>query len=140
VRVSEGQRASVVPVVADLPERTAEVTLTSAQIAIGYRAEVRSSEYRPGLVVAQDPGAGQRAGTVNLLVNRGDAAVSVVVPDLIGSLGVRAAEILRGQGFRVAFSGEVPYPGLPAGVVVRQTPQAGYRILPTETLTLEISR
>ena len=140
VRVSEGLREPVLPVVTDLPERTAEVTLAAAQVTIGRRAEIRSTEYSAGQVVSQDPAAGQRARTMTLLVNRGDPSVSVIVPDLIGSLGVRAAEILRGQGFRVAVTAEVPYPGLPPGVVVRQTPQAGYRILPSDTLMLEVSR
>ncbi len=140
VRLSAGQREPVLPVVSDLPERTAEVTLAAAQIAIGSRAEVRSAEYRAGVVVAQDPAAGQRSATVNLLVNRSDGSVSYVVPDLIGSLAVRAADILRSQGFRVAVTLEVPYPGLPPGVVVRQTPQPGFRIQPSETLALEVSR
>lgn len=140
IRVSEGLREPALPVVTDLPERTAEVTLAAAQVAIGRRAEIRSTQYVSGQVVAQDPGAGQRAATVTLLVNRGDPSVSVIVPDLIGSLGIRAVEILRTQGFRVAVTAEVPYPGLPPGVVVRQTPQAGFRILPSETLMLEVSR
>ena len=140
IRLSEGLRAPALPVVTDLPERTAEVTLAAAQIAIGGRAEIRSTRYLTGQVVAQDPGAGQRAATVTLLVNRGDPSVSVIVPDLIGSLGIRAVEILRTQGFRVAVTAEVPYPGLPPGVVVKQAPQAGFRILPSDTLMLEVSR
>jgi len=62
------------------------------------------------------------------------------VPDLIGSMAAKATEVLRSQSFRVSVSAEVPYPGLPPGVVVRQTPQAGYRIQQTETITLEISK
>jgi len=140
VRLSEGTHEPVVPAVTDLPERTAEVTLTAEQVAIGYRGDVRSAAYRPNTVIAQDPAAGQHATTVNLLVNRAETAASFVTPDLIGSLAVRAAEILRGQGFRVAITSEVAYPGLPPGVVVRQVPQPGFRILAAETITLEVSR
>ncbi len=102
VRLSAGQREPVLPVVTQLPERTAELTLASDQIAIGYRGEVRTLGYGPNVIVAQDPGAGQRTATVNLLINRADASASYVTPDLIGSLAVRAADVLRGQGFRVA--------------------------------------
>ena len=140
IRLSEGLREPALPVVTDLPERTAEVTLAAAQVTIGGRAEIRSTKYLSGQVVAQDPSAGQRAAKVTLLVNRGDPSVSVIVPDLIGSLAIRAVEILRTQGFRVAVTAEVPYPGLPPGVVVKQTPQAGFRILPSDTLMLEVSR
>jgi beta-lactam-binding protein with PASTA domain len=74
------------------------------------------------------------------VVNRGGEGRSYVVPDLIGTQGARAAEVLRGQGFRVAVAAEVPYPGLPAGIVVRQLPQAGFRIQQSDTITLEVSR
>ena len=46
------------------------------------------------------------------------------MPDLIGVNGDRAAEILRERGFRVAVVGSTPYPGVAAGVVIRQSPQA----------------
>jgi serine/threonine-protein kinase len=140
VRLSDGQRAPVVPAVANLPEHTAEVALQSEEIAIGYRAEIRSAVHDPGAIVAHDPPAGERSSTVNVVVNRGGEGRSYVVPDLIGTQGARAAEVLRGQGFRVAVAAEVPYPGLPAGIVVRQLPQAGFRIQQSDTITLEVSR
>jgi eukaryotic-like serine/threonine-protein kinase len=140
VRLSDGQREPVLPKLTDLPERTAELTLAADQVTIGYRAEVRTAAYGPNVVVAQDPAAGRRAATINLVLNRADAAQSFVTPDLIGCLAMRAADILRGQGFRVAIAAEVPYPGLPPGVVVRQTPQPGFRIQASETMTLEVSR
>ena len=140
LRLSDGQRAPALPSVADLPERTAEATLAGDQIAVGYRAEIRSTNYRPGVVVAQDPAPKQRAATVNLLVNRAEGGATFVVPDLIGSLGIRAADILRSIGFRVAINSEVQFPGLPPGVVVRQSPQAGFQISAGDTITLEVSR
>jgi beta-lactam-binding protein with PASTA domain len=48
--------------------------------------------------------------------------------------------VLRSLGFRVAVTGEVPYPGLPPGIVVRQTPQPGFQIDANETITLEVSK
>lgn len=140
VRMSDGQRDPFVPSVVDLPERTAEITLAGDNVAIAERAEIRAPDYEPGAVVAQDPPAKQRAGKVTLLVNRGDKSLSYVMPDLIGTLGVRAIDVLRMQGFRVAVAGEVSYPGLPAGVVVRQSPQAGYQVRFGEAITLEVTR
>ena len=140
IRISDGQREPVVPVLAKLPESTAQDALTAEHLTVGYRAELRSSSYAPGAVVAQDPDAGQRSATVNLLINRGDSNAGYVVPDLIGTLASKATETLRSQNFRVAVSAEVPYQGMPPGVVVRQTPQAGYRIQQTETITIEVSK
>jgi serine/threonine-protein kinase len=140
IKVSDGQREPLIPVVSKLPEQTAADTLSAAQIAVGYRAEIHSAAYAPGSVVAQDPDGGQRAATINVLINRGESNAGYVVPDLIGSLAAKATEVLRSQNFRVSVSAEVPYPGLPPGVVVRQTPQAGYRIPQTETITLEVSK
>jgi beta-lactam-binding protein with PASTA domain len=140
VRVSDGQRDPVIPTVVDLPERTAEITLSAESIAIAARAEIRTPAYEQGLVVAQDPPAKRRGGKVTLLVNRGDKSVSYVMPDLIGTVGVRTLDVLRAQGFRVTVSSEVSYPGIPGGVVVRQVPQAGYQVTPFDAITIEVSR
>jgi beta-lactam-binding protein with PASTA domain len=62
------------------------------------------------------------------------------MPDLIGVNGARAAEALRADGFRVAVVGQNPYPGVPAGIVIRQSPQAGFQVTPGDTVSLEVSR
>ena len=75
-----------------------------------------------------------------LLVNRGERGLSYVMPDLIGVNGDRAADILRERGFRVAVVGSMPYPGVAAGIVIRQSPQGGFQIGPGEPISLEVSR
>ena len=65
---------------------------------------------------------------------------SYVMPDLIGVNGDRAAAILREHGFRVAVVGSTPYPGVAAGIVLRQSPQAGFQIAPGEPISIEVSR
>ena len=85
-------------------------------------------------------GAMGPAGQVALLVNRGDRGASYVMPDLIGVNGERAADILRNRGFRVAVVGSQPYPGVAPGIVIRQSPQAGFQIGPGEPISLEVSR
>jgi serine/threonine-protein kinase len=62
------------------------------------------------------------------------------MPDLIGVSGDRAADILRDHGFRVAVVGSVPYPGVAAGVVLRQSPRAGFQVAPGGPISLEVSR
>ena len=75
-----------------------------------------------------------------LLVNRGEQSDNYVMPDLIGVNGERAAAFLRDQGFRVAVVGAAPYPGVGAGIVLRQNPQAGFQIAPGEPISIEVSR
>jgi serine/threonine-protein kinase len=140
VRVSEGLRDPMVPPVAGVAERTAEITLTGERIEVGARAEIRTTGYDEGVVVAQDPPATSRAARVSLLVNRGEGYARFVMPDLIGTIGARAVEVMRSQGFRVAITASVPYPGLQSGIVIRQSPQAGFQIAHGEAVALEVSR
>ena len=103
-------------------------------------AEIRSHDYPTEAVVAQEPAPQVAGDRVALLVNRGERAATYVMPDLIGVDGERAAEFLRRRGFRVAVTGAQPYPGVPAGVVLRQTPAGGFQIAPGQAIALEVSR
>ena len=140
IRVSDGAQSSLVPALSGESERTAQIVLKQSGVALSQTAEIQSGEYLQGVVVAQDPPAKSRGSNVSLLINRGEAGVTYVMPDLIGTSGSRVAEILRRRLFRVSIVGEVPYPGLPAGTVVRQSPQAGFQLAPGDPITLEISR
>jgi serine/threonine-protein kinase len=138
--LSESTREPEVPAVTGNSERAAEISLAQEGIAIAGRAEIRTSASGAGMVIAQNPPAAARAASVSLLVNRGEAATTYVMPDLIGTIAVRSAAVLRTRGFRVAITGEVAYPGLPPGVVVRQHPQAGFQIAASEAISLEVTR
>ncbi|MEO6223093.1 MAG: PASTA domain-containing protein [Vicinamibacterales bacterium] len=140
IRISDGVQTALVPGLSGESERTAQLVLTQNNMALAQTAEIQSGEYPQGVVVAQDPPAKSRATSVSLLVNRGEEGVTYVMPDLIGTNGSRVADILRRRLFRVSIVGEVPYPGLPAGTVVRQSPQAGFQLAPGASITLEISR
>lgn len=140
VRVSDGQQDPVVPVVIGQNERTAETVLTQEHIAVGLKAEIRTDAYATGVIVAQDPPGSQQAAQIALLVNRGESGAGYVMPDVIGAYGSHVVDILRRRGFRVTVGAEVPYPGLPSGIVIRQTPQAGFQIGYGESIVLEVSQ
>jgi len=140
VWLSGGQRAATVPALAGEIELIAEVRLSWDGRSIAAVSEIRSSDYPSDIVVAQDPPANAVAAGVALLVNRGQQAVNYVMPDLIGVNGDRAADLLRNHGFRVAIVGPTPYPGVAAGIVIRQSPQAGFQIAPGEPISIEVSR
>jgi eukaryotic-like serine/threonine-protein kinase len=140
VWLSAGPRSTIVPAVAGETERAAQLRITQDGLEVGDVVAIRSSDYPAGAVVAQNPAARSSATRVSLLVNHGERGATFVMPDLIGINGDRAADLLRGRGFRVAVVGDHPYPGVPAGIVIRQNPQAGFQIAPGEPISLEVSR
>jgi serine/threonine-protein kinase len=140
VWLSAGQRSTIVPLLVGETERTAQLRLSQDGLTLSDVAEIRSQTFAPDIIVAQTPPAKTAAGRVALLINRGERGASYVMPDLIGVNGDRAADILRDRGFRVAVVGSNPYPGVAAGIVIRQSPQAGFQIGPGEPISLEVSR
>jgi serine/threonine-protein kinase len=140
VWVSAGVRATIVPALAGQTDRTARIRLEQDGITVVSTTEIRSLDYPADAVVAQDPAPQVRAPAVSLLINRGEEATTYVMPDVIGTEGVRAAAALRARGFRVTITGSQPYPGIPAGTVVRQTPAGGFRVGTSDSISLEVSR
>ena len=131
VWVSAGPRSSIVPALVGESDRTAQMRVQ--QDGFDREQPVRRSGRRN---IPRAPSSRRRrrpksqSERVALLVNRGERGATYVMPDLIGVNGDRAADVLRARGFRVAVVGDQPYPGVPAGVVLRQTPQAGFQIAP----------
>ena len=140
VWVSAGEATTTVPDLVGQTERTAQMRLEQDGFTLAAVAEIRSHDYPTEAVVAQEPAPHVTGDRVALLVNRGERAATYVMPDLIGVDGDRAAEFLRRRGFRVAVTGTQPYPGVPAGVVLRQTPAGGFQIAPGQAIALEVSR
>jgi serine/threonine-protein kinase len=140
VWVSTGPRTTTVPVLVGQTDRTAQIRLQQDGVELGTVSEFRSPDYAADAVVAQDPPPASRAPQVAVLLNRGEQAVTYVMPDLIGMNGERAAEALRSRGFRVAIVGTQPYPGIPTGTVVRQQPDGGFQVGPGEAISIEVSR
>jgi len=143
VWVSAGARASTAPALLGESERSAQLRAQQQGIQLASIAEIRSTDYATGTVVAQTPPPQQAlaaGATLALLVNRGEHSATYVMPDLIGVNGDRAADLMRARGFRVSVVGDHPYPGIPAGIVLRQSPQGGFQIGLSDPISLEVSR
>ena len=138
--LSSGLIPGAAPTLIGASERAARQRLAEASFALQGVAEIRSAQYPPDAVVAQESPPGGRGQAVWLLVNRGERDSTYVMPDLIGVDATTAAEVLRAGGFRVTVVGDHPYAGLPAGIVLRQAPQAGFQIAPGEPISLEVSQ
>jgi serine/threonine-protein kinase len=140
VWLSTGGLVAAVPGLVGQSERTARLELQQGGLSLSTVSEIRSADNPADVVVAQDPPGGSQAGAVAILVNRAERSAAFVMPDLIGVSGAGAADLLRADGFRVAVVGQNPYPGVPAGFVIRQSPQAGFQVTPGDTVSLEVSR
>ncbi|BCW92658.1 MAG: PASTA domain-containing protein [Acidobacteriota bacterium] len=124
---SLGAAGLSVPDLVGLPPAAAAVQLEQAGLAEGEHAEVQG-EGTAMVVIAQSPAPGSLlppGGKVSLLINRQARENRVVMPDMVGEPVDVAQNLLSRWGFRVDGVQPVPYPGLPAGVVVKQTPMAG---------------
>ena len=140
VWVSAGPRATSVPALLGESERTALLRAQQDGLQLASIAEIRSADYPIGTVIAQNPPPKSSGARLALLVNRGERGDTYVMPDLIGVNGDRAADLLRSRGFRVSLVGDHPYPGVPAGIVLRQSPQGGFQIGLSDPISLEVSR
>jgi len=140
VWVSAGPRSTSVPALLGESERAAEMRAKQDGLQVSSVAEVRSADYTPDTIIAQTPPPKTAGAKVALLLNRRESSGTYVMPDLIGVNGDRAADVLRGRGFRVSVVGDHPYPGVPAGIVLRQSPQGGFQIGANDPISLEVSR
>jgi serine/threonine-protein kinase len=140
VWLSAGPRTTAAPRLLGESERSAQMRLQQDGYTESTTAEIRSDVYPSGAVIAQDPPPGSGGGRIALLVNRGVGQAAFVMPDLIGVDGDRGAELLRARGIRTSVAPGVPYPGLRPGIVIRQSPPAGFRIAPDDLVSLEVSR
>jgi beta-lactam-binding protein with PASTA domain len=130
----------VVPRVIGESERTARIRLEQGEITIVATSAIRSTDYASDTVIAQSPDPETASSRVRLLVNRGEPALTFVMPDVIGTDGERAADVLRQQGLQVAVTTVPAAEQQPLGTVTRQQPPAGAPVASTDVVALEVSR
>jgi beta-lactam-binding protein with PASTA domain len=138
--VSAGAHIARAPSLLGETQRSAEIRVAQEGLLIGTVSEIRSAQYAPDVIVAQDPPATTQTAEVRLLVNRGEDRATYVMPDLIGLNGDRAADVMRVRGFRVSITSQAAASAIPPGVIVRQTPAGGYQVHPGDAIALEVSR
>jgi eukaryotic-like serine/threonine-protein kinase len=134
--VSSGQAQASVPDVTGLKVDAARRVLTTAGLT--PKTEVVQSDKPAGLVISQDPQAGQKAAKnaeVLLSVSKGPSQVAV--PDLQGQTVEQATKALSGVGLtarviRVASSD-------PEGTVIAQDPARGQKVKPGTAVRLNVS-
>lgn len=140
VWLSAGGRAPVVPDLVGSSERAAIIRLQQDGLNLTRTVEIKSADHPADTVIAQWPPPKVKAADVVLLVNRSERGATYVMPDVIGLDGSKAADLLRGWGFRASVVGTYPYPGIAPNIVLRQSPRAGFQVAPGDAISLEVSR
>ncbi|MCL2826992.1 MAG: PASTA domain-containing protein, partial [Eggerthellaceae bacterium] len=134
-----GQSATV-PDVTGISFAAATQELQDAGFDIGTTTEDYSASIATGLVISQDPKAGDpaSAGTkVNLVVSKG--LEQVPVPDLTGKSADDARKALDDAGLKSA-AGTAEYSStVPVNQVIRQDPPAGQTVNKGSTVTYYLS-
>jgi beta-lactam-binding protein with PASTA domain len=146
---SLGPQLVAIPNLVGQTERAATMQARRLGLELGTVARMPNSTFAPDTVVAQDPSAGA-AGverpTIGVIV--GDSApvgvaASFVVPDFAGQPFATAAATIAHAGLKLAPSaGYVPQQPsilLPAGTVVGQSPQAGYKVDANTPIELRVA-
>ncbi len=138
--LSSGPNAGELPSLIGESETLATERLAEDLYVLREIAQIRSNRYPTDTVVAQDPPPFGNEEIVSILVTTGERGRTYVMPNLIGVNGNNAANILRNQGFRVTVVGAHPYPGIPAGIVIRQAPSSGFQVSQGDSISLEVSQ
>jgi serine/threonine-protein kinase len=137
VVLSLGREMVSVPDLVGQPLPQARLAVESARLRIGQVNERFDDVVKPGLIITQDPPAGQRlprGGAVNLLVSRGPELVEM--PLLVGRPLEEARRRLEELGLVLRQVRSAISPDLSPGTVVDQTPDPGRKVRPAEAEVL----
>jgi beta-lactam-binding protein with PASTA domain len=142
VWVSLGPRHVNVPPVEGDSARTARIALEQAGAPVARVVEV-DDPAPEGTVLEQRPPPGEADLSndgASLLVSRGLGGASYVMPDLIGRDATVVLGALRAAGLKVSDVRYRTYPGVAPGIVLRQSPAAGYPVSGRGSVGLDISK
>jgi beta-lactam-binding protein with PASTA domain len=143
VLLSLGERRYAVPNLVGASLRAAQLTLAQRRLLLGNTLYTHIADGEPSTVIYQSPKPGTQEGTdpsVNIVISLGAPSQYFIMPDLIGKPAELVASRARNEGFRIGKLNYVKYPGVEAGVVIQQKPQAGYRLSKTDNILLDVSQ
>lgn len=141
--VSEGSERAAVPRLEGRSLEFAGQILKSSGLRRGRVSQIHTSEYSAGRIIAQQPPAEDIVGrnaAVDFLVSQGAWEAMYIMPDLIEKNAASVIRRLKELEFQVAEIHYSYYPGWEPGIVIKQIPVAGARILKRNQITLEVSK
>jgi serine/threonine-protein kinase len=144
VVISGGSELVEVPALVGRSLEAASKALSESGLQRGLISQIHTSRYAAGRIIAQEPTPGEqrikRSTPLNFLVSQGEVEPKYLMPDLIGRRAAPCIPRLRELGFKVADIRYSYYPGLDAGIIIKQFPPNGYGIAKRGLIALEVSR
>jgi eukaryotic-like serine/threonine-protein kinase len=143
VLVSAGPPSYAVPNLVGSSLRAAKLTLEQRNFTLGNTSMTRTAIGDPLTIQQQDPQPGSQEvadPTVNVLVSSGRIEESFVMPDVVGKRLDQIAGRIRNEGFQLGKLSYRKASGTEAGVIIQQQPQAGHRVLKSDSIILEVSQ
>ena len=142
VRVSLGGERIAVPDVLGKPLNAAQRELERAGLTLGRRAQVAGHATGDRVIATGPPTDDHVAplAPVDLLVNTAPQRELWVMPSLVSQPLEGVRSFCRANRLRIGQAREIRYPGLPAGVVLRQYPPAGSPLAPSDIITVWVSQ
>ena len=142
VRVAEslGPQRAVIPDVVGQSLRAAEINVKRRSLELGTVAVASIPGQPPGQVVAQTPPPSAPAALprVDLLITPDASETSFVMPDLTGHTVPEIETIVETAGLKLR-ARDVPANGAPVGVIVKQWPEAGQRIVAGTVIGVDVT-
>jgi len=143
VLLSLGAQRFAVPNLMGGSLRAAQLTLAQRGFTLGNTLYTHTPQGDPSTVVYQSPNPGTQEGgdpSVSILISLGPPAQYFIMPDLIGKSAELVSARVRTEGFHLGRINYRKYPGVDAGVVIQQKPQAGYRLTKSDVISLDVSQ
>jgi len=143
VIVSQGSEKVSVPKFEGKSLETATQILKEAGLKKGRISQIHTAQYAAGRIISQQPPPAEVVESyypINFLVSQGAREEKYVMPDLIEKDAEPVIKKLREMEFRVADIHYSYYPGLEAGIIIKQFPLHGFRIQKRNLITLEVSK
>ena len=141
VVLSKGSQRLVVPSLLGGSVRKAQLELRSQGLKLGKVYLVHSEEPMNS-IIAQDPLPSMEEipeATIKVLVSLGPRATEYIMPDLVGKSLEQVREFLEANGFRIGNIRPKYYPWAEEGLIIQQTPQAGFKIKSDAIINLWVS-
>jgi len=143
VILSAGSERAEVPALEGKMLEAIVPLLRDAGLARGPLSQIHTGQFAAGKIISQFPPPGtlvERGTPVALLISQGQQEVRYLMPDLIGHRAAPIIQRLQALDFKVSDIRYVYYPGLEAGLIIKQSPPGGFRIQKSYPVTLEVSR
>ena len=141
VIASLGRKSNPVPNLSGSSLRAARVLAEQSRYSLGRISEISLGD-KEDHVISQFPvpeSDESVSDNIDVLVTRMKPR-EFIMPDLVGMNLSRTLRMLRANGFDVGQIRYRKYQGVPRSSVVRQFPQAGYRLGPDLAIDLEVAR